>query len=142
MMRTWIATILIVILISMLITSCSKQQTVTEQVQENVAESLSVSEQTVVLFGDGNKIQINDSLVVGKIMNDIKAMTFTKVEGPDTVGQNFTLMFSSDKKYSSTGYFVINKVFYKATDAKLASEINKYVLDYGRSIMPQLLPGV
>jgi hypothetical protein len=95
-----------------------------------------------VLFGDGNKIQIHDSFIVEKIMNHLRTMSFTKVEGPDTVGQNFTLMFSSDKQYSSTGYFVINKVYYKAKDTKLVSEINKYILDYGRSIMPQLLPGV
>ncbi|MDP1513372.1 hypothetical protein L8C07_26115 [Paenibacillus sp. CMAA1739] len=122
MMRMWISTIFTVVLISILITSCSKQQTVTKQVQENVAESLSVPEQINVLFGDGNKIQIHDSLVVEKIMNHLWAMSFTKVEGPDTVGQNFTLMFSSDEQYSSTGYFVINKVHYKTKDTKRVSE--------------------
>ncbi|MDQ0897452.1 hypothetical protein QFZ80_001280 [Paenibacillus sp. V4I7] len=52
------------------------------------------------------------------------------------------LEFASDKRYSSTGYFVIDKEFYKTTDKELVSELSKYVIDVGRNIMPHLLPGV
>ncbi|WP_152619530.1 hypothetical protein [Cohnella kolymensis] len=131
-----------VLLISTQTIACEKQQIVTEQIQENITQSLTAPQQIVIHFGDGNTIQLDDKLIIEKIINDLKAMPYKKVSGPDEVGQSFTFEFSSDKQYSSTGYFVINKKYYKVTDQELVSELNKYVVDYGRTFVPQLLPGV
>jgi hypothetical protein len=141
-MKTWIISIFTVLLISTQITSCGKQQMVAQQIDENVAHLLTANEQIVINFGDGNNIKLNDKLIIEKIINDLKAMPFTIVSGPDGVGQNFTLELSSAMRYYSTGYFEINKKFYKVTDEALVSELSKYIVNYGRIIVPQLLPGV
>ncbi|OCT17264.1 hypothetical protein A8709_27440 [Paenibacillus pectinilyticus] len=141
-MKTWIISTCAALLILSGTTACGKQEVVTQQSEKNVTELFTTSEPIVVHYGDGHTIQLDDRLMEELIIKKLKAMPYTKVSGPAEVGQNFTLEFSSDKTYYSTGYFVIAKKVYKVTDKELVSELSKYVIDVGRNSIPELLPGV
>ncbi|MFD0618225.1 hypothetical protein ACFQZR_12195 [Paenibacillus sp. GCM10027629] len=133
---------LFVALISMQLIGCEKEQAVTQQIENNVTQILTVPEHVVIKYGDGNILKLDDKMTIEKIINDLQAMQYTKVNRPGGVGQIFTLEFSSDKEFSSQGYLIYNKNIYKSTNQELISKLNTYLVDYGRNIIPELLPGV
>jgi len=107
----------------------------------NISESIKMSKEIKVIFGDGNELTISDKATLEKVLGEIKSINFERIEIPDSVGQNFSLRLENGLEYTSTGYLKINKTYYKAKDTKIVVNLDDYIVALGKEKILGLLGG-
>jgi len=81
-----------------------------------------------IRYGDGHLLLIDQREQIEKIIHAIQDITFVKTSFPDSVGQSFTIIIAAQENYQSTGFLLIDKVYYKAQDNEAVSKLQHEVL--------------
>jgi|GEM_PF-1542266 len=88
--------------------------------------SLSV-DQLHLQFGNGEEAIIEDPNVISEINAMISSSDYTPVVTTEGVGQIFTIKWSDQLSYSSSGYLTNNSKLYQVMNKEVNNEINELI---------------